>query len=82
MRLFAVLAGFCLLVVVQLTAGRSDLIQVHCGHTYVEAGYIPACRIELGTITRQLNQMLRAKNRSIDPTRPYNRPLRPSPVYA
>jgi hypothetical protein len=79
-RLFAMLAGLGLLVVVDLSAGRSSLLRVHCGPTYVKGGYIPACRVELGAITRNLNEMLRARNRAIDPTRPYNRPLR-SRVY-
>jgi len=71
-----------MLVVADLSAGRSSLLRVHSGPTYVKGGYIPACRVELGAITRRLNGILRAKNRVIDPARPYNRPVRPRPYFA
>ena len=81
-RPFVILAALALLVVGDLTVGPSAVFRKYCGPTYVEGSYVSACRVELGTIIGDLREMLRAKNRVIDPARPFNRPLRHPRFYA
>jgi len=79
LRPLMLLTVFAALIVFDLTTASRALLRWYCGPTYARSGYTAACRVELGSMTRDLREMLRARNRPS--MRPYNGPARRPRVF-